>query len=295
MIKKLLSVAVLLTALTANAQEIINVAWGFNVGSSSANSVRTICDELNKSQNKYTFVFTGKPGAGGTIAANAVTASPENTLVAMSSSFIIRPYFERTEPTHNLDNFTPVMVQGNGSPLTITSSKHTSMAEVYANPKLTIGVSGVGSISHLVANEIINVNKTAAIVNFKSSVDAGTAAAGGHVDIAVTFDSDTAAFVEANKLAVLGRTGPNTQLRQIPDASKLAANYAIYASTSMSPERFKELHQLLTSINANPAVVNSYKRDQVNPVALNIDQSRVWYTNERAFWKKQVEKITKTK
>lgn len=295
MIKKLLSVAVLLTAMTANAQEKITVQWAFSPSSTSANSVRVICDELNKVQNKYTFLFSSKPGAGGTIAANAVTASPENTLVAMSSSFIVRPYFERTEPTHNLDNFTPVMVQGNGSPLIITSSKHTSMAEVYADPKLTIGVSGVGSISHLVANGIINVNKTAAIVNFKSSPEAGAAAAGGHVDVAVTFDSDTAAFVEANKLTVLGRTGPTTQLRQIPDAAKLAANYAIYASTSMDPERFKELHQLLVSINANPAVVNSYKRDHLHPVMLNIDQSRVWYTNERAFWKKQVEKIAKTK
>ena len=295
MIKKLLIIAALTSAFAVRAQETINVVWGFSMGSTSANSVRVICDELNKAQNKYTFVLASKPGAGGTIAANAVTASPENTLVAMSSSFIIRPYFERTEPTHNLDNFTPVMVQGNGSPLTITSSKHASMAEAYANPKLTIGVSGVGSISHLVANEIINVNKNAAIVNFKNNVDAGTAAAGGHVDVAVTFDSDTAAFVEANKLTLLGRTGPGTQLREIPDAAKLAANYAIYASTAMDPVRFKEIHQMMVSINTKPAVINSYKRDQVNPVVLSLEQSRTWYTNERVFWKKQVDKISRTK
>lgn len=295
MIKKLLAIAVLLTSLAANAQEKITVQWAFSPGSTSANSVRVICDELNKMQNKYTFLFSSKPGAGGTVAANAVTASPENTLVAMSSSFIVRPYFEKTEPTHNLDNFVPVLVQGIGTPLSIASSKYTKMAEVYANPKLTIGVSGVGSIGHLTANEITNVNKTAAIVNFKSNPEAATAAAGGHVDISVTFSSDVAPFVEANKLAVLGRTGPGTQLKQIPDAEKLAGNYAIFASTAMSADRFKELHQLLATVNASPAVVNSYKPDQLHPVALNIDQSRVWYANERAFWKKQVDKISKTK
>jgi tripartite-type tricarboxylate transporter receptor subunit TctC len=295
MIKKLLSIAVLLTSLAANAQEKITVQWAFSPSSTSANSVRVICDELNKMQNKYTFLFSNKPGAGGTIAANAVTASPENTLVAMSSSFIVRPYFEKTEPTHNLDNFVPVLVQGIGSPLSIASAKHTTMAEVYANPKLTIGVSGVGSIGHLTANEITNVNKTATIANFKSNIEAATAVAGGHVDISVTFASDVAPFVESNKLAVLGRTGPGTQLKQIPDAEKLAANYAIFASTAMSADRFKELHQLLATVNASPAVVNSYKSDQLHPVALNIDQSRAWYTNERAFWKKQVDKISKTK
>jgi len=291
MIKKLLIIVAMASAFVAHAQETITVVWGFSTGSTSANTVRVICDELNKAQNKYTFVLANKPGAGGTIAANSVNASPENTLVAMSSSFIIRPYFEQTEPTHNLDNFTPVMVQGNGSPLIITSSKHASMAEAYANPKLTIGVSGVGSISHLVANEIVKMNKTATIVNFKSSLDAGMAAAGGHVDVAVTFNSDTAAFVETNKLTLLGRTGPGTQLREIPDAAKLSANYAIYASTAMSQERLKEIHQMMASVNSTPAVVNSYKKDQVHPAKLSLEQSRTWYTTERTFWKKQAEKI----
>lgn len=296
MIKKLVIIAALaLSSLAVYSQEVIQVAWAFNIGSSSANSVRVICEELNQSQNKYTFVLVSRPGAGGTIAANSVAASPNNTLVAMSSSFIIRPNYEKNEPTHNLDSFVPILVQGNGSPLTITSAKHNNMAEVYSNPKLTIGVSGNGSISHLIATEILHINKTASIVNFKSTVDAGTAAAGGHVDIAIGFDADTSALVEANKLSVIGRTGSGTRLKEIPDASKLAANYAIYAHTGMDNERFKEIHQMMMAVNTKPTVINSYKRDQLNAVVLNIDQSRTWYTNERAFWKKQVEKITGAK
>jgi hypothetical protein len=81
----------------------------------------------------------------------------------------------------------------------------------------------------------------------------------------------------------------------MPDAAKLTANYAIYASKDMDAERFKEIHQMMVVINTKPAVINSYKRDLLNPVTLNLEQSHTWYTNERAFWKKQVEKINGAK
>lgn len=293
MIKRLLTTAALLAALTAHAQETISVLWAFNIGSNQANTVRIMCDELNKSQNKYTFVLAGKPGAGGTIAANAVAASPNNTLVSMSSSFIIRPYFEKNETTHNLDNFTPILVQGVGSPMTIVSGKYTKLENALANPNLTIGVSGIGSISHLAANELMQINKTATIVNFKSMVDAGTAAAGGHVDVAIGLDTDVAPFVDGGKVDVLARTG--APIKQMPDAAKLTANYAIFASKDMDAERFREIHQMLVAVNTKPAVVSSYKRDLLTTVTFNVEQSQTWYINERAFWKKQVEKINGTK
>lgn len=294
-LKHYLVAAVLLGASTlALATETITILWAFNIGSNQANTIRLIIDELNKTQDKYTFVIDSKPGAGGTIAANAVEARPNTTLVGMSSSFIIRPYFEKDSPTQNLDNFTPILVQGTGSPVTVVSGKYTKLEHALANPNLTIGVSGIGSVSHLAANALLDVNKTASIVNFKSNIDAATAAAGGHVDLAIGFDADVAPFVEANKVDVLGRTGPGTQLKQVPDADKLTANYAIFASIAMDAERFREIHQLMVAINTKPAVVNSYKRDLLTPVTFSIEQSRTWYTNERAFWKKQTNKITES-
>jgi len=294
-LKHYLVAAVLLGASTlALATETITILWAFNIGSNQANTIRLIIDELNKTQDKYTFVIDSKPGAGGTIAANAVEVKPNTTLVGMSSSFIIRPYFEKDSPTQNLDNFTPILVQGTGSPVTVVSGKYTKLEHALANPNLTIGVSGIGSVSHLAANALLDVNKTATIVNFKSNIDAATAAAGGHVDLAIGFDADVAPFVEANKVDVLGRTGPGTQLKQVPDADKLTANYAIFASTAMEQERFQEIHKLMIAINTKTAVANSYKRDLLTPVVLNLKQSHTWYTNERAFWKRQVDKITES-
>ena len=130
MFKKLVIIAALALSSLAQARETINIVWGFAIGSNQANTVRIMCEELNTAQDKYTFVLVHKPGAGGTIAANSVVSDPANTLVSMSSSFIIRPLFEKTEPTHNLDNYIPVLVQGTGSPLYVVSGKYTNMNQV---------------------------------------------------------------------------------------------------------------------------------------------------------------------
>jgi tripartite-type tricarboxylate transporter receptor subunit TctC len=304
MIKKLVVIAALAAASLAQARETINIVWGFNIGSNQANTVRIMCEELNATQDKYTFVLTHRPGAGGTIAANAVNNNPANTLVSMSSSFIIRPLFEKTYPTHNLDNFIPILVQGTGSPLYVVSGKYTSIKQVLTVPNVSIGISGGGGISHIVATEIASINKTANIIFFKSMVEAGTAAAGGHVDVAIGLYTDVKPMIDSNKVEVLAYTGRVDMLNNknmllsgfnMPEARDLTANYAIFASKDMPRNRYLELHQLLYWAQSRASVVDSLLRDQLSVSTLGPDQSITWYNNERVYWQKQVEKINRVK
>jgi hypothetical protein len=304
MIKKLVVIAALAAASLAQARETINIVWGFNIGSNQANTVRIMCEELNAAQDKYTFVLAHRPGAGGTIAANAVTNHPANTLVSMSSSFIIRPLFEKTDPTHNLDNFIPILVQGTGSPLYVVSGKYTSIKQVLNIPNVSIGISGGGGISHIVATEIASVNKTANIIFFKSMVEAGTAAAGGHVDVAIGLYTDVKPMVDSNKVEVLAYTGRVDMLNNknmllsefnMPEARDLTANYAIFASKDMPRNRYLELHKLLYYAQLRASVVDSLLRDQLSVSTLGLDQSITWYNNERVYWQKQVGKINRVK
>jgi tripartite-type tricarboxylate transporter receptor subunit TctC len=249
---------------------------------------------------QYKFVIDSRPGAGGTVAANAVAASPQNTIVSMSSSFIIRPLFESDlAATHNLENFTPILVQGNGSPLVFVSKKYRSFDEVLGANNINIGVSGIGSISHIAAQQIILKNNSAQIVNFKNSIEAVTAALGGHIDIAVTFISDIESF-DKSMINVLAYTGngygiENKKLllknKGFTDSENLTSNFAIFASRNMDPVKFKELHEILMLANFRPAVVENYRRDFLTPVALNIDQSRNWYNNQIKFWKTLIDRI----
>lgn len=284
----------------SHAREDITILWGFSLASNQANTVRIMVEELNQSQTKYNFIIAAKPGAGGSIAANAVLSSPENTIVSMSSSFIIRPYYEKKDSTHNLDSFTPILVQGTGAPLYVLSKKYITFKEVVKQPNLTIGVSGIGSISHLAANEILKINPSATVVNFKNMLDASVAAAGGHVDVAISFYVDSKGLIDDNKLNVLAHTGnkltsekKNLSIGQynLLESSKLTANYAIFASTKMSQDRFKELHKLLSGANQQPRVLNSYQKDEIIPAQMNIVESEVWYAVQRRFWRELVGQI----
>ena len=286
------------------ARETINLLWAFSPGSSTAANARLLVEEANKIQNKYLFVFTSKPGAGGSIAANTVASNPDNHIVSMSSSFIIRPNFEKADMTHNLNDFVPVLVQANGAPLFVLSSKHSNLKSLLAQPNLTIGVSGVGSISHLVATEIIAGRPSATIVNFKSMPDASLAAAGGHVDAAVGVISDVTGLIESKKLTVLGYTGQaelpayNRLLlsqQGLPATANLTANYAVYVSTNMNPSRFKEIKDILMQANKTPAMIKAYKSTNLIPAALDQTESEVWYAVQRRFWQRQVEKIAPLK
>lgn len=295
-----LALCMSLPALAKDNREEISIVWGFNIGSNQANTLRIMAEELNKSQNKYRFVVVNRPGAGGTIAANSVTASPENTVVGMSSSFIIRPYFEKGQSTHNLDNFLPVFVQAEGAPLFLLSGKYKNIKEIINTKNATIGVSGIGSISHLAASEIIKLNPTITVINFKSMGDAAIAAAGGHVDAAIAFYIDSKGLIDDKRLNMLGYTGNQTVLGLrglefknfgLPESRRLTANYAIFASRNMSPERFRELNTLFASVNQRPAVLESYAKDQLTPVTLNLVESEVWYAVQRRYWRELVAKI----
>jgi tripartite-type tricarboxylate transporter receptor subunit TctC len=218
----------------------------------------------------------------------------------MSSSFFIRPYFEKEQPTQDLNSFIPILVQGNGTPLFIVSSQPIKIQDLLKRPGITIGVSGVGSISHLVANEIATINPSARVINFKNMVDAGIAAAGGHVDSAIGFYVDLQSLVEAKKLNVLGYTG-NRELpgfenllltkNSVPATGTITASYAMFASTAMNTDRFQEIRTLLSWVNKTPQTLNGYARDQMIPADLDYLQTRAWYDSQRKFWQQKVSQL----
>lgn len=284
------------------AAENIQVIWGFNPGSTQANTLRQIIDVANQQQNQFRFEFTPRPGAGGYVAAKEVGNNPQTAVVGMSSSFIIRPLFERTNPVHDLNEYVPVLVQAHGAPLYLLSNRYTDIRDVISAPNINIGVSGVGSISHLAANELIKLNPRAQIVNFKNSVEAVTAAAGGHVDVAVAFYTDGKGLVDAGKAKILARTGA----QQVADSTalplsklgadnsvQLTANYAIFASRHMESDRLAKIHAILSSAHNDPSVRAMYVQDQLVKLDLDLKQSRTWYDAQRAYWQSVTDKITR--
>ena len=294
-------VAVALTATAATAAETINILWAFNIGSNQANTVRYIIDEANSQQNKYKFVLENKKGAGGSIAANYVLQNPQDTLVAMSSSFFIRPASKPNE-SHDLDKFKTTLVQATGAPLVLVSKKYQSLFEVMQQKNATIGVSGVGSISDMIATQLKGSNSTLNVVQFKGMVDATVAAAGGHVDTAVTYAVDAQPFIDSGDLKIIAYTGNKDILsyknmtfeaQGVKGLDNLTANYGIFSSNEMPESKSKELYSILSKANSAIKVAASYDRDLLTPVKIDYDKSQDWYDSQREYWQGLADKTIK--
>ncbi len=300
-IKTLFTAAALTMSGLAVATETISIAWGFNIASNQATTLRLIADDANKTQSKYNFIIEAKPGAGGSIAANHILRNPNTTLVGMSSSFFIRPSIE-TVGVHDLDKFKPILVQGTGAPLFVVSKKYKNINDLLKLENPNVGISGVGSISDMVANTLKEKNPNLNIVNFKGMIDAAVSAAGGHVDAAITIVDDAKPMIDAKELNVIGYTGtidlkeyPGLQLTKfgIQGADKLVANYAIFASNDMPNEKSIEIHNILAKSSKSDVVLASYKKDLIIPSTVSLEKSTDWYNSERQYWKNTITKLFK--
>lgn len=283
---KRLVVGMLFSAMATMAQaaEEIKIVWGFSIGSNQANTVRILIDEANKIQNKYKFVLENKTGAGGTVAANYVLQNGSDTVVAMSSSFFIRPAFVK-QGAHDLDQFRAVFVQATGAPLGLVSGKYKTITELQKLTTVNIAIAGPGSLSDILAvsmaSEIPNIKR----IPFKSMVDGTVAAAGGHVDAAITFVVDAEQYISKGDIHLLGKSGT------IKGTENITANYGMFASRSMPVEKAREIHGIFAKVNETDAARASYRKDLLTPVSLNFEDSQQWFVKERALWAELVSKL----
>jgi tripartite-type tricarboxylate transporter receptor subunit TctC len=209
---KKLFLSLLLSFLSASAisKEVVTVVYSWSAADVAANFHRTLVEEANRIQNKYTFVFDTRPGAGGTVAANHVANTP-NTILATASAFFVRPNFFPNE-SHDLTSFKELMPQCS-APAVISSQKYKSWKDVPADQPLTIGMSGMGSTTHLIAAQIIKRYPKMIVVPFKSTSEAVLGVLSGNTDFAVNFIGDSEQYTTAGspkKIYMLGITGDQT-------------------------------------------------------------------------------------
>lgn len=289
MFKKILVALLMCIASVAFAKETITIIWPFNIGSNQANTLRAIITEANAVQSDYELVLDNKPGAGGVVAANYVIAHPHNTVLAMSSSFFIRPNF--ATPVYSVDSFTPVFVQATGSPIAVLSKRYSEYKDVPLTNETTVGTAGVGTISDLVAANIPNTRR----IPYPSMIAADKDVMGQHIDLSTDFVGDIGGLIESNSINVLGITGTRAigNMKPLKGFEKLVANYGIYASTEMPDSTVQALHVLLGKVNNAPRVVESYNRDHLTTATMNMRQSLEWFKDQTKYWRIQAERVNK--
>lgn len=290
--KKLLAILLATFALTVSARETITIVYSWTPADAAANFHRSLADEANKIQSKYNFIFDARPGAGGSIAARQVLGQPD-TILATASAFFIRPNFFPNE-SHDISQFRELFPQCS-APAVITSKKYKTWADVPTDKPITIGMSGMGTTTHLIAAQIEKKYSNLTIVPFKSTSEAILSVLSDSTDMAVNFMGDSAQYVEANKLYVLGATGAKTIGGVKPlssqgftkDLDVMDVPAQLLVPTTFPEAKAKEIRDIFVQAGKRQAVLDSYKPDYCQSNNQMADKDiQPWYNKQTTDWRR---------
>ena len=296
--KTLAAILLATTALAAVARENIIIYYSWGAADTAANFHRVLADESNKIQDKYNFVFDVKPGAGGSIAARTVQAQPD-TILATASAFFIRPNFFPNE-SHDISQFRELFPQCS-APAVITSKKYKTWAEVPVDKPTTIGMSGMGTTTHLIAAQIAKKYPNLIIVPFKSTSEAILSVLSDSTDMAVNFMGDSAQYVETNRLNVLGATGSKTigNVRPLSsqgftrDLDVMDVPAQLLVPNSFPEAKAREIRDIFVQAGRRPAVLDSYKPDYCQSLNQMSDRDiQPWYSRQSADWRRLTQGVS---
>jgi len=299
--KKLIAIILATLSFTAAARENITLTYSWGAGDNAANFYRALVAEANKLQNQYTFLFEPKPGAGGTVAANLVSNNPNNMLWINSSAGFIRPNLFPAE-SHRMEDFRSILPMCI-SPFVISSVKYKSWKDVPRDAQLSIGMSGMGTTTHLVSLQIAKNYPNLTVVPFKSTSEALLGVLSGTVDFSVGFHGDSEQYTvpgSVKQVYWLGQTGRNsikgTELLANQGFSRdlldMSTPQQIFASRKLSQERFDGIRKILVEASRAQSVRDANAADNCVPNNQMPDnQLDAWFNGQVAQWKRLTQNV----
>lgn len=293
--KKILAILLAMFALTATAAETITIVYSWTAADQAANYWRNLAEVANSQQKKYNFIVDYKPGAGGTVAANHIL-NTKNAIQATSSAFYIRANLY-PDSSFDLDKFQSVMTMCL-APFSISSTKYKSWDEVPTDKPLTIGISGLGTTTHLTAIQLAKKYPNMDIVPFKSTSEAVQATLGGQTDFAVGFVGDSVQYQGSNLTGktsnILGISGsrsidgrPLLINQGFPKIlGKFGSPAQAVAPASMPEQQYKEISQILAKATKSKKVAEVTDSDYCFYNTEMAEMSRPkFYEWSRTMWK----------
>ena len=284
-ITALMAVAMFAISIPAAASpQTVQVVWPFASGSVQAAKVRLLIEAANQQQNRYQFVFTHRPGAGGAVGTNYTAAASSLTVLATSDSFYTRPMMYHD--SYNMDHFRMISTICLHSPLTLLSRKYTSAAQ-FRNRTITVG-NNPGAITQLFTQILARNNPDIKFteVPYKGTTEGIMDMLGGHIDAAVDLGTNPTKL--AAGVNVTGITGtrslpgmPSFASQQIRGVENLTIGYYIFVPATVDTETARTLNQIFNAAATADAVqqgctnemgvveITPFERiDQVNRAAL---------------------------
>jgi tripartite-type tricarboxylate transporter receptor subunit TctC len=177
---------------------------------------RTLADELGKRWTGTNIIIENRPGAGGTIAADAIAKAPPDgyTLAVVASGHAVVPFLYPKLPYDIFADFTPISLLGNSPNLVLVradspvKSLNELVALARAKPgQLSYGHAGNGTSPHLAA-ELLKATAKIDITSipYKGGAPALNDLLGGHIPISLNNVPEAIAQIKAGTVRPLAVT-----------------------------------------------------------------------------------------
>jgi tripartite-type tricarboxylate transporter receptor subunit TctC len=252
-------------------------------------------------------VVDNKPGAGGSLAADAVRRAPADghTLMIVTNTFVTNPAI--TKSTYDpVRDFTPVSTIGTSPYLLLVNpaSEFKTLADLVrvgkAQPdKLSFGSAGIGGITHLLGELL----KQQAGIGAQHIPYKGTAAGivdlvGGQIQFLFADTASAVPHVRSGKLRALAITGPDRSplLPDVPTTAQAGTKvevvgfYGLLAPAGLPAEVLNKLNAELTAALGSPAIKEQFTAAATEPLAMPAEQFSRRLAAEAVLWRDVVKK-----
>lgn len=293
--KKLLAcLAMLAFGVSAWAQtKTVPVYWPFSISSIQVTGVRAMLENTNSQQKDINFILDHKPGAGSTIAVRHIVSTPNLELLAVSSSYFMRPVFY-PDTSHSADDLKPVAIIASHMPIMVFSKKYKNLTELKKQKQLSIGVNN-GSVTQLVA---LTLKKSLpdtdiVLVPYDSTNKSAMDVMADSLDLAVGFTSDTDQWVKQGTIHVIGITGtrpikgyPTFASQGLKGFDDLFVEYWIMANQRLTDQQTQELNLLFRKSAA--AGESYWAQDSATTAGVEnytVQQVTQRFQQQKAYWR----------
>ena len=279
------------------ARETITIIYGWSLGDSIANYHRTLAAEANRIQDRWTFVVDARPGAGGSIAANHVLATPK-TILGHSTAFFLRPNLYPNE-SHDIRQFREQFVHCS-SPIAISSTRYRNWSELPKDTTATVGVAGLGIITHMASLQMKNLYPNITIVPFKSTNESMLSMISGNTDFHIGFISEAEQWTKTDQIrdgrrvTILGISGTRVVngyqplVKQgFPDTfASLNIIHHLLVPARSDDATTREWYDIFARAAQAPSVRAAYGIDYCEPQTVRWEELPRFFAFHTDFWRR---------
>jgi tripartite-type tricarboxylate transporter receptor subunit TctC len=272
--KKILIALLLASAVTTTlANEVIRLVVPFGVGGPTDKLARLLARDVRELSGR-TIIVENRPGAGGEIAANIVSAAPRSdTVLLMFGTPLV---FALKPEKFSLSVFPPVaslgrlnMMVGVHPDSTIRTFR--DLQNYDSKKSLTYSTSGKGSLSFLVGEMLkTNLNKNMIDVPYPSDAQRMIDILAGRTDIAILHTDQAMKYIQAQQLLpIVSLTDQrDPDLPAVPSIKEFGINdltvnshFFIVSNNPTNKENIALIQKTLTQVLNDPILNKPYKAE----------------------------------